>query len=201
MKNDPKYIIIHCTDCPYRVIQNQYIACNQWHKDRNFPISSLGQYIGYHCLITDGINYKCRLETDEGAHCNQGFDGKTVYQPGQKPAGVLSMNFQSLGIAIGFDGDSEMPTNPDYVLLQKQVWAWQDFYNIPNERVYFHRFFAPKTCPGKLITDQWLKDLLTRPLPIEKKSSASLCMTQSTVVQTEHVSFFQRILDFIKRFY
>lgn len=158
MTNNPKYIIIHCTDTSYTKSFDQLDAVNQYHKEREFSKSSLGYYVGYHNLITGDTNHVCRLETDEGSHCNQVVNG-------------LSINFQSLGICIGFDGDIEMPTDIQYKLLQEKIWAWQDKYNIPNEMVKFHRDFKPeKTCPGSLITNEWLKKLLSRPssIPTEK---------------------------------
>lgn len=155
LKNDPKYIILHCTDYPRSKMADQFLACNSWHKDRDFPVSSLGYFIGYHRMITGEKNYQARLDNDVGAHCNQQLNG-------------LSMNFQSLGICIGFDGDVEYPTNMEYALLQKQVWEWQDRHKIPNENVKFHRDFATsKTCPGSLITNDWLKKLLVRPVVVE----------------------------------
>jgi hypothetical protein len=99
--------------------------------------------VGYHYLITGEREYKCRADTDVGAHCNQGYDGKTVYQPGTYDSTkIKSMNYQSIGICVGFDGDIEYPTPIQYGLLQKRIWALQDKYNIPNENVKFHRFFT-----------------------------------------------------------
>lgn len=151
MKNNPKYIIVHCSDVSYKISTDQLKSINVYHRDvRGFPVSSLGYYVGYHRLITGGKNTQCRLDSDEGAHCNQVKDG-------------LSMNFQSLGVCIGFDGDEEMPSPFDTKVLQDQIWRWQDQYKISNDRVYFHRDFATnKTCPGSLITREWLDRLLIR---------------------------------------
>ncbi len=152
MTNTPKYIIIHCTDYSYQLLRDQFLACNGWHKDRGFPISSLGWYVGYHRLITGDKNYIARQDGEEGAHCNQRLNG-------------ISINFQSLGVCIGFDGDIELPLPEHYALLQKQVWDWQDIYGITNDKVFFHRHFATdKTCPGSLLSDAWLTKLLQRPM-------------------------------------
>lgn len=149
MKNEPKFIVIHCTDVSWRTLRDQFKSVNQYHRvDREFPVSSLGYYVGYHRLITGGKNYQARLDSDIGAHTNQVVNGK-------------SMNVQSLGICIAFDGDVELPHPDDYTLLKTQVLTWQAQYDIPNERIYFHRHFATaKTCPGTLCTDAWLKALL-----------------------------------------
>lgn len=191
MKNSPKYILVHCTDYSYSQLFDQRKACEGWHKDRDFPVSSLGSQVGYHVLITGDINYQCRLDEDEGAHCNTVVNG-------------LSMNYQSLGIAIGFDGDIEMPTATQYALLQKQVWAWQDKYNIPNDKVYYHRAFSPsKTCPGSLLDDKWLKTLLTRPKPVitPSKPLETMCIAQEEEIKKlkEQLSWFDRIVSAIFR--
>lgn len=183
--NNPKYIIIHCTAYSYRTLFDQFVACNGWHKDRQFPLSSLGLYIGYQRLITGDKNYQCRLDTDEGAHCNQQIGG-------------ISMNFQSLGVCLGFDGDIEFPTANQYILLQKQVWDWQDKYNIPNTNIFFHRHFATnKTCPGNLITDQWMKDLLIRPLPLPIIPSPDRC-TEAEVKKEAWYNSFLKSVGLIK---
>lgn len=188
--NNPKYILIHCTDYSYRLLPDQRKACEGWHKDRDFPVSSLGSQVGYHRLVTGGTNYQCRLDTDEGAHCNQLENG-------------LSMNFQSLGICIGFDGDIEMPPSDDYFMLQQQVWDWQDKYNIPASKVRFHRYYAKdKTCPGTLITDQWLQDLLTRPKPVPVIPKLDTCIAEKAeiAILTKKVSWYTSIVDKIKLF-
>ena len=151
MKNTPKKILIHCSDVSYKTIPDQFKSVNAYHRDeRGFPVSSLGIYVGYHRFITGGKNYKCREDSDEGAHCNQLLDG-------------VSLNFQSLGVCIGFDGDVEYPSADEYALLRKQVHDWQDRYNIADSNVEFHRTYTPwKTCPGKLIGNEWLKNLLQR---------------------------------------
>lgn len=161
MKNDPKFIVIHCTDVSWRTLRDQFKSVNEYHRvDREFPVSSLGYYVGYQRLITGGRNYQARLDTDEGAHTNQVING-------------VSMNRQSLGICVGFDGDIELPHPGDYELLREQVRAWQGQYGIPNDRVYFHRRFATgKTCPGSLCTDAWLKALLAPAAVIKPEEQA-----------------------------
>lgn len=190
MKNNPNTIIIHCTDYPRSKMADQFVACDGWHKDRDFPLSSLGYYTGYQRMITGDKNYQARLDTDEGAHCNQKVNG-------------LSMNFQSLGICMGLDGDIELPTTMEYALLQKQVWAWQDQYNISNEQVKFHRFYATeKTCPGSLITDAWLKELLRRPVAvvaIPPKPPENMCIAQEKVIeeQKQKLAWYEQIFQWI----
>lgn len=174
-KNLPKWILVHCTDHPRSLIADQFESCDLWHKTRTFPLSSLGYYIGYHRLITGEKNYQARLDTDVGAHCNQQVDG-------------VSLNFQSLSVCVGFDGDIEQMTAMEYALLQKQVWEWQDKYHIPNEKVKFHRDFATnKTCPGSLISKAWLTELLKRPVVVSvaMKPADKLCLAEEKTVSEQ----------------
>lgn len=172
MKNVPKYIVIHCTAYSEAKMFDQLLAVNQWHKDRDFPLSTLGWYVGYHRLITGGKNYQCRKDDEVGAHCNQGIDANL--NPIQGPASGTSMNFKSLGICAGFDGDIEHMSIQHYALLQKQVWDWQDQYGIPNSNIFFHRHFATnKTCPGNLYDQAWIEKLLERPKPVPMPETCS----------------------------
>lgn len=150
MENHPKYILVHCSDVSYVTSTDQLKQVNEYHRDvRGFPVSSIKYHVGYHRFITGGKNNQCRLDTDEGAHCNTIVDGVT-------------MNLQSLGICIGFDGDIEMPSVSDVNMLRDQILSWQKQYNIPIEHVMFHRDFDTKgkTCPGTKITRAWLIKLL-----------------------------------------
>lgn len=170
--NTPKYILIHCSDDSYRNCSDQLQKIDSYHRERGFPKSSLNYWVGYHYLITDDKEYKCRADTDEGAHCNQHQDG-------------ISMNFQSIGVCWGGDGDIEYPTPIQYGLLQKRVWALQDKYNIPDERVKFHRDYATsKTCPGSLLDKQWLATLLIRPVDvvIPSKPIEHTCVAQEAEI-------------------
>lgn len=152
MPNNPLYIIFHNSAVSYKSLADQFASINAYHKEEGFDLSSLGYYVGYQRLITGGKNYQCRADLEHGCHTNQIVNG-------------LSMNWQSLGICIGFNGDVEMPEQIDLDLFIAQVHAWQKAYNIPNDRVLFHRQFNTlKTCPGALITQEWLVSTLWGPL-------------------------------------
>lgn len=180
--NVPRYGVIHCSDVSYRLNGNQFDSINTYHRDvREFPKSSLGNWVGYHDLFTGGKYYKCKEEWEVGAHCNQGFDGTTVYPPGTP--GKLSMNYQSIGLCIAFDGDIEMPPLIEQGLLQKRLWELQDKY--PGIVFFFHRKFSTdKTCPGGLMTQSWLLDLLKRPTPVvvAPKPPESMCTAQEATI-------------------
>ena len=172
-KNNPKYIVVHCSDVSYKTSTDQLNSINTYHRDqRAFPKSSLGFYVGYHKLITNGKVNQTRLDTDEGGHCNQFKDG-------------VSMNFQSLGICIAFDGDVEIPTPADSTMLRDEIWAWQDKYNIPTEKILFHRDMQPaKTCPGNLITRLWLEQMLFRVVktPVKEVVKSELMVDKEQVL-------------------
>lgn len=181
--NNPKYIVVHCSDVSYRQVFDQYNAINQYHKDQGFTYSSLKNFIGYHRLITGNTNYQCRTDYEEGCHTATVVDG-------------LSMNVQSLGICVGFDGDIEYPTPKQYELLQQQIWNWMDRYNIPGERVLMHRHFNKnKTCPGSLIGDEWMRRLVigegVKPEPEQEK--------QQDIINAHDLSLMLQVIDLAKQ--
>lgn len=131
---------------------DQFISVNKYHKTLDFTKSSLGFYVGYHRLITGGLNYKCKEDTEEGCHCNQSENG-------------ISINMQSLAVCVGFDGDVEFPNGVHCDLLRNQILLWQGIHGIPYENIKMHRYFnTGKTCPGQLIDQKWIDNLL-RPVP------------------------------------
>ncbi len=185
--NNPKYIIVHCSDVSYKTSSDQYASINKYHKDeRGFPVSKSGQYVGYHSLITGGKNWRPRQDDEMGAHCNQEYDGVNIFPTGTGKA--QTMNLQSLGVCVGFDGDVELPTQADAVMLRDQIWAWQDKYGIATKDVRFHRDFATgKTCPGSLVTRAWLEQLIKR---VPKTPMAELTVDKSMVIW---------LIDFLRR--
>jgi len=151
MLNKPRFIVIHCSDVSSKTVFDQYNSINQTHRNRGFTKSILGGWVGYHVLITGEKLYKCKETWEEGCHTNQYYND-------------LSVNFQSLGICIGFDGDIEYPTTTQYNLLQQQVLTWMKEFSIPKENVKMHRFYEQrKTCPGVLITQEWINRLIEPP--------------------------------------
>lgn len=203
-QNVPKYYVFHCSDVSYTLNKNQFKSINDYHRDvRGFPKSSLGFYVGYHDLFTGGVYYKCKEEWEVGAHCNQGYDGVKVYPPGTE--GKLSMNYQSLGGCIAFDGDIEQSPLIEQGLLQKRAWEIQEKY--PGIIFKLHRDFAApaKTCPGTLITQRWLDELVKKPIPtiISPKPIESMCATQDKIIQNQkaQITFFEKWYQwFVERY-
>lgn len=189
-KNNPKYIVIHCTDVSHTLIKDQYNSVNKYHKSIDFPQSRSGSFVGYHSLITGGKEYICKEDDEEGAHCNNVVNG-------------VSVNLQSLGVCIGFDGDIEYPTGEDFRLFKLRVLRWQEKYNIPDIDVRFHRDFnTSKTCAGSLLGQDWIKALLkkeTVPMPPSVTPSIKpleQCLKQEAIIKMQG-GILRQILDIL----
>lgn len=169
MINNPKLIVIHTSAVSYKSIYDQYNSINTYHRDiKLFPQSVTGIYVGYTRLYTGGKRYITKQDWEEGAHTNQDITPEgVIYPPGTFPE--YSVNLQSIGLCVGFDGDIEMMPEVELSLLKEDILFYMDKYNIPAERVFPHRHFnTAKTCPGSLITDEFIKSLTIK--PIEKSA-------------------------------
>lgn len=188
MKNIPIKIIIHTTDVLSTLIYDQYESVNSYHKNKDFPQSRSGSFVGYHHLITGGKNYKCKEDDEEGAHTASQYNG-------------VSLNFQSLGVCVGFDGDVEYMGAKHFGLLKEQIFEWQDKYKITDANVHFHREFnLAKTCPGSLCTDEWKKALLTRkPIDQSKKQEEIIASQAKQISELTSLIDALRILLGIKK--
>ena len=90
MQNNPTKIIVHhSADI---TPTDQLNKINEYHKSRDFPLSSKGYYVGYHFLINhEGQLTQTRDFYDEGAH-------------------TRGLNFESLGICLEGNFSEELPT-------------------------------------------------------------------------------------------
>src|SRR3990167_10909361 len=178
-KNNPLYILVHGTDVSWQRVRDQAKSVEWYHSNGPelgghpqgpFPLSSLGFRSGYQAICTGGKNYRRRNDTDMGVHCNQVVNG-------------ISMNLQSLACCIGFDGDIEYPHPDDERNARAQIQEWQAKYNIPNENVKFHREFAPwKTCPGSLIKQDWIDNLLKKEAVVKPPEQ---CEKQNALIELQ----------------
>src|SRR3990167_5836333 len=157
-----KYIIIHHEAPPVVVQGDRFDIVDKYHK-------SLGwQKIGYHYFIEKSGKIKQgRLETETGAH-------------------TIGKNDESLGICLAGNFDLEMPTTNQIKSLISLINQKMMQYGIPIEKIVPHRFYATyslakqgvnapntskwatwdntqpyKSCYGKLLDDNWLKNLLS----------------------------------------
>lgn len=130
--NTPQYVILHHTAVSREKNNAQFNATNDYHKSKNFPLSSLGYYVGYHYMIEpDGRVVQARAEKDTGAHCYQ-----------------QNMNYHSIAVCLTGNFDSELPTQAQIDAALKLVTRLQGSYKIADTHVVPHRFFAPKSCWG-----------------------------------------------------
>lgn len=135
MTRDIKKIIVHHTAAD--VPDPQFAAVNEWHKARNFPLSSLGFYVGYHYLIEkDGTVTQARDEDEIGAH-DQGE------------------NFDSIGVALVGNFDKTDPTPEQEETLGKILVRMLDEYGLTIWDIEPHRKNDATSCYGTRLPDGW----------------------------------------------
>lgn len=126
MSNIPTYLVIHHTASSRISNPNQFNATNNYHKERGFTQSRLGFYVGYHWEINaKGEAVRAREDDEVGCHCKE-----------------QSMNYKSIGIALDGNFDIEDPTNEQKAMLLQLIRSYQVKFNIPNDHVVPHRYFA-----------------------------------------------------------
>jgi len=124
--NNPEVLIVHHS--AVGGYTNQFWAINQHHKDKDFPVSSLGYYIGYHYVIDkEGNVTQTRRHDDRGAH-------------------TIGWNDKSIGVCLYGNFEYEHPTTKQLAALRKL----RDSLGLP---VDLHRNRqAARICPGKNFT-------------------------------------------------
>jgi len=130
----PKFLIIHHSASSRD--RTTLSAINFWHKQRGFPKSSLGWYIGYHYVITgNGMLYQTRKENEMGAH-----------------ARANGMNYKSIGICLTGNFEIEKPSTKQLNTLKKFI------ENHPNLTVLGHNQIPyPTACPGQRLLE-WINN-------------------------------------------
>lgn len=117
---------------------HQFKKIDEYHKNRGFPQSSLGYYVGYHWLIErDGFVYVARTENEIGAH-DQGE------------------NLDSLGIGLSGNFNHQLPSKEQVVAL---VELLDEIFERVGIRLYDiepHRQDDATDCPGTMLDDDWL---------------------------------------------
>jgi len=125
-------------------------AIDAWHKVRDFTLSSLGYYVGYHYVILgDGTVVQTRRDNEMGCHCIPN-DGK-------------------LGICLTGNFDIENPSEAQLGALQPLLNKLTVLYNLDNWAIKGHRELSSTACPGenlfKWILENrisWLKYLINK---------------------------------------
>lgn len=118
--------------------KHQFDQINQYHKERGFPVSSLGFYVGYHWLIeNDGSIRQARKETEIGAH----------------DAGE---NINSIGICLAGHFNLGYPSEEQTAAAAKLIGEIRSRWKIPVTRIEPHRWDDTTECPGTLLPDNWI---------------------------------------------
>lgn len=116
---------------------DQLMQINQWHKDRDFPLSLRGFYVGYHFVINHEGQITQTRELDEvGAH-TKGF------------------NFESIGICLEGDFTKKAPSEEQKTALGKLLVMLCNRLHIGASDIYPHRVFGSTTCYGDFLSDDW----------------------------------------------
>lgn len=129
MQNIPKKIIVHhSADVS---ADDQLMKINEYHKQREFPESELGYFVGYHYVINKaGRLTQTRNDWEEGAHCR-------------------GLNFSSIGICLEGNFDIELPTEEQENTLGELLLRLCGLHNLDVTDIYPHRAFSVTNCYGK----------------------------------------------------
>ncbi len=103
---------------------------------------------GYHMMVApDGALFRCRPLARIGAH-------------------TTGQNANSIGLSFIADFDAEDPLRYQGIAPAVEVVrACMVRWNIPTNRVFGHRAFAAKSCPGSRFDIGWFRSLLAAPTP------------------------------------
>lgn len=136
----PRRIIWHHTaaDSP----TPQFFAINDWHKERGFPISTLGYYVGYHFVIEkDGQVRRARRDDEIGAHDR-------------------GENADSIGVALVGNFSIGYPTEEQKKSFKRLLRRLMLIHDIPLNAIEPHRRDDATECPGTNLPDSWPLGLL-----------------------------------------
>ena len=140
-ENKPDCIIVHHSAYAPQIPQAKLI--NEWHKARGFPLSRLGQYVGYHYIIEpNGLIVQTRDESEGGAH-------------------TIGKNWSSIGICMAGDFSTEAPTSAQiYSLTSLMLSILERWPDIKRDQIFPHRRFSQTECYGAHLSDEWAADLI-----------------------------------------
>lgn len=138
-KNVPVMLIVHhsADNNP----RDQFDNINEWHRQRGFPLSKLGFYIGYQYVINfDGEMRQAREDNEGGAHC-------------------IGHNFDSIGICLEGNFNQGQPSAAQVAALQALMLSLATKYGIGVSDVYPHRHFKTTSCYGSNLSDDWCREV------------------------------------------
>lgn len=139
MKNVPDKIIVHHS--AFEQEASQLMLINQWHKDRDFPLSERGFFVGYHYVINHEGQITQTRELDEvGAH-SRGF------------------NFESIGVCLEGDFTKHGPSEAQKIALGKLLVMLVHRLRIDPNDIRPHRNFGQTSCYGDFLSDEWARSI------------------------------------------
>lgn len=145
MANNPKRIIWHHS--AINSDAHQATQINDGHRARNFPISALGFYGGYHLLIErDGTVFRFRNDNEQGAH-------------------AYGSNENSLGICLAGNFESQYPTEAQKTAFKIALRDAMKTWGIHPDQIFPHRSVTATACPGKNLYNTWAREILNDPEP------------------------------------
>lgn len=149
--NVPDKIIVHHS--AYGGNAFQYPLINEWHKQRGFPLSKLGSYVGYHYVIEkDGSYTQCRDEGEGGAH-------------------TVGENFSSIGVCLAGNYNVEDPTPAQEKTLAKILYMMQERHAaILATNIFPHRHFNQTDCYGTRLTDTYAQEVFAQQLITDEQN-------------------------------
>ena len=143
---DIKFLTIHHSLTPSTIELSKAVnSFNNTHKAKLHPNpNGYGLHVAYHYVIgSNGKVMKTRPESEVGFHASN-----------------LEINNKSIGICLNGNYDKETPTKEMVDSLKALVKDICSRYNII--AIEGHRKYAPKSCPGKNITDEFIHSLLVK---------------------------------------
>ncbi|PIV90845.1 hypothetical protein COW46_00700 [Candidatus Gracilibacteria bacterium CG17_big_fil_post_rev_8_21_14_2_50_48_13] len=154
--NRPSWIVVHHTAVSYDKNPSQLSATNTFHKNKGFPQSSLGFFVGYHAMVEkDGRVIITRKDSDIGAHTSQD-----------------NMNFNSVAICFTGNFDKEEPTLEQCKAGLSWIKGKMSSLHIPASKIKPHRNWAPKTCWGSKVPDDIISYLEQRCMVVDETPSS-----------------------------
>ena len=135
MTNIPNKIIVHHSADSSQ--GDQFFKIDTYHRERGFPKSEIGYFVGYHFVINRlGNVTRARKDTEEGAH-------------------TIGQNLSSLGICIEGNFDTELPSEAQEKSLALLLRGMCEKYKIPANQIFPHRAFRNTSCYGSGLDNWW----------------------------------------------
>lgn len=136
-----KVIIHHSADSTK---EPQLEKIDRYHRERAFPKSSLGYWVGYHFLIEkDGRMIQTRRESEIGAHDKD-------------------ENNDSLGVCLVGNFDIELPTDAQIATLGRLLHDLLWRHHLSFWAIEPHRIGDATSCYGSRLDNNWARCVYLR---------------------------------------